>query len=48
MAWLSIRDDNVPPRNQSGIDRSIKLLGLTTTNVHLPRAPKRQRLRFCI
>lgn len=48
MAWLSIPDDNVPPHNQSGIDRSIESLGLTTTNVHLPWAPKRQRLSFCI
>lgn len=48
MAWLSITDDNVHSHNQSGMDRSIKSLGLTTTNLHTPSAPKRQRLSFCI
>jgi hypothetical protein len=31
MARSSITGDNVPPRNQSGIDTLAKLLGLTTT-----------------
>jgi hypothetical protein len=31
MASSSITGDNVPPRNQSGIDTSAKLLDLTTT-----------------